>query len=460
MKKKNDLLRLSSVAAGAVFLFNPTVHIIDPLPDFIGFWLIAYGLLAVSYMSDRLFEARKNFIYLAFLEAAKVFFCLLVPGTTGTFVTLLTFCFCVAEMVLFLPAMSAFFDGFSSLGMRYGADSTFYAVLGQKKDGEIKRTSVGSLKIFTSIAFLVRTLGALLPTLPALSLHDQIYFGTSGMINWNKYVGIFYIVSWIHTLAVCIPWLIRFRKYVHGIAAEESFTGPLYAKYEAEVLSDKGRLCAERMKKVMILAVIATLLTFQFPIDYINSTPNLLSAAFVIAAFVCLMPDNKRGAWAGMAVSLCWAALSGIGVWLQRDYARENYTPDAAVAFGGEGRGMADELYFRMEIFSYIEAALFLASALIFARVFLGALNSHIAMMPPRRDGKERDAALMKKCLLPVGISGGVVILFNFALTFVTKYLSGAWIINGLAVVVLVIFSLLAYYKLSDRVYLPLKRKF
>ena len=137
-----------------------------------------------------------------------------------------------------------------------------------------------------------------------------------------------------------------------------------------------------------------------------------------------------------------------------------NYNPAAAVAFGGEGRGQAKELYFRMEIFSYIEAALFLITALILAYAFFSALKGHIAMMPPRMDGIARDERKLTKCLKPVAISGGVVILFNFALTFVTKWFAGAWIINMAAVITLVVFALRAYYILIEEVYIPLKRKF
>lgn len=487
MKRKHDLLRLSALGVGAVFLFNPTVNIVDLLPDFIGFWLFAYGLTAIASLSELLWNARKNFIYLAFLEAAKALISLALPGASGTFVVLMTFCFSVAEAVLFLPAASQLFEGLSSLGMRYGSDSTFYVPLSagrikklsaiekklslesdvkkivdlRKKQDALKRpVTVGALKILTVAAFLVRAAGALIPTLPSLMLYGDTLFVTEGQINWSNYVGIFYILAWTAGFCVGIPWLLRFRRYIKGVVNETSFTGAVYEKYEKEILSDTGRLTANRMKKVMVLTVIAVLFTFQFPIDFINATPNLIAAGFLIAALVYLTQENRKGSVAGIVSCGIWAVLSGIGVWLQRDFAYENYTPPAAVAFGGEGRGMADELYFRMEIFSYAEALLFLVSALIFAKVFAGALSKHIGMMPPRRDGLARDEKALKKCLIPVVISGGVVILFNFALTFVTKYFTGAWIINGLAVIVFVVFSLLAYYKLEEKVYLPLKRKF
>ncbi len=485
---KNEPLRLGLIATGAIFLFNPTINILDPLPDLIGFWMIAYALTAVAYLSEHMYEARKNFVYLAFLEGAKLLVNLTVPGTSGSFLLLMTFCFVVLEMILFLPAVGSLFEGISSMGTRHGApDSFFYVPLSKgkmrktqkllasvteaktPKDKELilkkidkisKRMSLGGLKIFTILAFLVRQGGAILPTLPNLKLYGDAYFVTSGQINWSQFVGIFYILSWIAGFSVCIPWLCKFRAYWRSMGNYVELEEKLYSKYATEVLTDKGRLYADLMQKVMIIGIVACCATFTFPVDNVNFVPNFITAGLVIAALVYLIPFGKRYCVAGIVASSLWAVVSAVGIWLQSDYKAMNYDPAAAVAFGGEGRGAAKELYFRMEIFSYIEAALFLVTALIFAYVFVQALKGHIGIMPPRMDGMPRDEKKLTKCLKPVAISGGVVILFNFVLTFVTKWFAGAWIINMAAVIVLAVFAIRAYYSLLDNVYIPLKRKF
>ncbi|MBQ4066316.1 MAG: hypothetical protein IJD22_01605, partial [Clostridia bacterium] len=190
MKNKKDLLRLGLMATGAVFLFNPTVNIIDPLPDLIGFWIMAYAMTAVSCLSERLYEARRRFVYLAFLEAAKLAVFLLVPGATGSFVVLMAFSFAVLEAVLFLPAVSDLFEGISSMGIRYSSESLFFvppsAFRRKKAERLLKRLSVEGdaqkrsamekklegykrlrpqsyLKTFTAVAFVIRALGAVVP---------------------------------------------------------------------------------------------------------------------------------------------------------------------------------------------------------------------------------------------------------------------------------------------------------
>lgn len=487
MNRKKDILGFSKIALAAIFLFNPTVHIVDPLPDFIGYWLIAFGLTNLAYLSETLWQARKSFVYLTFLGVAKTLVSLTLPDARSTFTVLMAFVFAVGEAILFLPAASALFEGVCSLGLRHAGDSPFFvpvtkgklrkaektdnkladctdetkkARLLKKRDRLLSRMTVGTLKIFTNVAFLVRAAGAVVPVLPNLMLYGDVLFVTEGRINWGNYSWLFYIIFWIAGFWTGIPWMSSFRRYFKGIASEESFVGVIVKKLERDVLSDKMRLEADRMKRVMILSVLACGLTFCFPVDYINFVPNLLSAAAVIAALVYMYPLSKKLCIAGMAAGSVWAVLSGIGLYLMDDFTARNYDPKAAVAFEGTGRGMADELYFRIEIFSYAEALFFLVTALIFCKVFMKVLDTHIGMMPPRRDGVARDTEKMKKCLKPVAISGGVVIAFNFALTFVTKYFTGAWLINGIAVAVLFVFALRAYYKLSDDVYLPLKRKF
>lgn len=467
MKNKKDLLRLGLIGAGAIFLFNPTINIVDPLPDFIGYWLIALGLTAMAYLSGALSAARKNFVYLAFITAGKLAVSFALPRATETFTVLMAFSFAVAEAVLFIPAMSNLFEGMSSLGLRLGSDDVFYVPLsrGKAKKAEklnktFSRMTVGALKIFTIIAFIVRAAGSVIPTLPSLMLYGDTLFVTSGQINWSDYVGVLYILAWIAGFAVGIPWLSSFMRYWKGVSKDGVFTSPLCEKYENEVLTDKGRLASDRMKKVMIICVVMSISTIYLPIDYVNAIPGFITAGLCVAAFLYLLPSERKSCIFGMVSAFLWAVVSGFAIWLQTDYRANNYDPGAAVAFGGEGRGIAKELYFRMEIVSYVEAFLFVITMLIFAYAFMKVLSKDISMMPARKDGIERNVNEMKKCLKPVGISGAVVLVFSFGITFVTKYFTGVWLINMIAVVTFFVFTLLAYFKLDDKVYLPLRRKY
>jgi len=483
MKIKSDQLRLGLLAAGAIFLFNPTIHIVDLLPDFIGYWLIVCGLTLTAYISDTVAAARKSFVYLAFVEGAKLASCVLLVGANGTFVVLMAFTFSVLEAILFLPAVNDLFEGFASLGVRHAGKWVFSVPVSPKKlkrakkleallageSDEKKRSAIAKrimkcrkektidqLKTLTVVAFLVRAVGAVVPVLPNLMMYGDTLFISPTQINWQNFTGIYYILVWALGFGVGIPWLKAFRRYWKQVAGEEQFVSSIYSKCYDEVLCDKGRLCADMMKKVMVISVIAAIFTLVFPVDLVNVTPNLIVAGLFIAVFAYLKSYCKRIAVFGIVSCSVWAVISAVGIILQQNFRSNNYRPSIVV----NGPVYAQKLYFQMEIFSYIEAALFLVCALIFAWVFMTALNSHIAMMPPRKDGLERDSKKLKSCLKPVAISGGVVIAFSAVLTFVTKWLQGAWLINALAVAVLAVFAIRAYYSLWDNVYIPLKRKF
>ncbi|MBR6675830.1 MAG: hypothetical protein IKL24_00675 [Clostridia bacterium] len=498
MKKHNDSLRLGLVALGAVFLFNPTINIVDLLPDFIGFWLIAKGLTYTAYVSETVAMAKKSIVYLAFIEAAKLLSCALLVGGNGTNVVLLTFCFTVVEAILFIPAVDKLFEGLASLGVRHAGKAVFSVPLSSyrikkaevlteklnalpeeykkecnekarknisKKAKRLSRRinriktekTVDALKLFTIIAFLIRALGAIIPVLPNLMMYgDTLFVSAAELARANLTQVLSYLIAWTAGLIVGIKWLLDFRRYINGIILDTGYTDTIYKKCEAEVLCDKGRLCADMMKKVLIILCTAAVSTFVFPVDFINVTPNLITAGLFIAVFIYLFDYSKKLAIAGMASSLVWAVFSAIGICLQYNFRENHYRPSIVVG----GPAYAQKLYLEMEIFSYIEAGLFLISAFIIARVFLTSVRAQIKMMPPRQDGLPRNEKKLLACLKPVAYSGGVVILFNCVLTFVTKWIQSAWIINGIAVITLTVFAIRAYYSLWDNVYVPMKRKF
>ena len=199
---KKDPLSIGKIALGAIFLFNPTVNIVDPLPDFIGLFFIASGMFAFSHLSDNGYVARRNMIYLAITSIVKLLVCLILPSVMDdTFSTLMAFSFSVVESVFFFSAFRNLFQCINSLGVRCGDDSIFSVPLSKGHEKQIaklkakacknekearanakaiasleKTSSLDSLERLTFIAFFVRAIGAVLPTLPALSMVNVTFF--------------------------------------------------------------------------------------------------------------------------------------------------------------------------------------------------------------------------------------------------------------------------------------------
>ncbi len=485
---KKDPLSIWKIALGAIFLFNPTFNIVDPLPDFIGLFFMASGMFAFSHLSDKGYVARRNMIYLAVTSIAKLLVCLILPSIIDdTFSTLMAFSFSVVEAVFFFSAFRNLFECISSLGMRSGDDSIFSVPLskGRKKQIEKlrakacksekeerarakaiasleKTSSLDSLERLTFVAFFVRAIGAVLPTLPALSMVNVTFFPSRGEINWNDYIGPIYILCWIACLATGIPWLRKFRRYFKGIIKNRSFTESIYERFRINILSDPLTLAANRAKAVMLLALTAIGLCAFVPIDGINVLPNVLPACLFIGAFILLI-GTSRLSFAGIAFSGIWGILSIIGTYLQSGYSAE-YGKDiwsgdifGAVAFGAK---RAIELFNNMVILSIMEAVFFGITLCIFGIVFKKFLRSHIDMMPKRLTSRERDPKKLTRCLIPVRICAIICVLANGALIFSMRYLPEAWLINSVLIIAFFAFSLRAYYRLDDNIYDVLRRKF
>ena len=70
--------------AGFILLANPVIHVVDIIPDAIGFFLIMAGLTKLSYIVGKIQIARDWFFKLAILEVAKFFSIAFIPYTSGS----------------------------------------------------------------------------------------------------------------------------------------------------------------------------------------------------------------------------------------------------------------------------------------------------------------------------------------------------------------------------------------
>lgn len=481
--KSKDLLGIGKIAVGAIFLFNPTINILDPLPDFIGYWLIVLGLTSLAYLSEEIFAAKKYFIYLTIITAIKAIVNFAVPFTSDSFTVTAALIFAVAEAVFFLPAMSGFINSMASFGLRYGKDAGFYVPvsksklkkaeriekessslsdrekkekLERKKASLLRPSTANSLKVLTIIAFLVRAAGYLVPVLPSLSMQGITYFPAAGVLSPTLFTAPLYVLVWILGFAVSIPWLSMFRRYIKGIVCDSTFCSEVYAKFEKDILSDTGRLTAERMKKVMILAAIAVCSTVYFPIDNVNAIPGFVTAGFLISAFVYIRIYSKKAAYAGIGICSVWAGISLCSVAFQLDYVAQNYKP--ASAFHGIGK--SEILYARMEYLAFAEAIFFAAAAILFAKIFMNALKSHMGLISEAKISYMGGEKKLLSCFKPVAILGAIVIVLSPFVVFTLKYFAASWLIFAMLVIAFSVLSIRAYFKTDDSIYLSLRRKF
>jgi len=140
---------------GFLFLINPDLFTVDPLPDAIGYLLIAFGFKKLSYLEERVATARRY----SFLLAATGFFKLLsslLVFSTRVESTRLTVCFCffVSELALAFLFVDNGFKGIQYLAVR--------------KDGDIALKGYETAKFLLTTFFIVKYVGNFLPQIAVI----------------------------------------------------------------------------------------------------------------------------------------------------------------------------------------------------------------------------------------------------------------------------------------------------
>ena len=323
---------ITYILAGVFFLFNPNINVVDVLPDFIGYLLIYYGLFRASFLSDNLRQARDLIWKLAMITAVRAASVVLLPYTSDTFTLLLVFIFAVLETMYALPAITTVFEGAYAVGTRLDCQSIYDTTEKKRrtKKGTVIVTCEGAerFKNFTIVFFLLKTVSAVIPELPALQLAEDL----SGDSRWQLPLKMFqpwlYVFFGLIVLVVGIVWLTRAVKYINNLRADTALREGVLQYFAENVASEPGLMAAIRMKKVLFLGGFAALSSITFTLDGLNVLPNVIPAVFLLFAFMILLPKDKR-ALPGMILSVITGAFSIVNLFVQTPYFSEYTAQDS-----------------------------------------------------------------------------------------------------------------------------------
>ncbi|MBQ9748233.1 MAG: hypothetical protein IJV98_05560 [Clostridia bacterium] len=289
-------MKIGYILAGMIFLFNPHINIVDVLPDVIGYILILHGLFKISDLERNLQSARRRFLNLAWLSAAKLACLLITPIFDETLYLIFTFCFGLLEMMWMIPAFIDLFAGIAFLEDRHTSHRTrfdperksrFGGVLDKtdfadgrvyfevyeknKQNGEYpadeervrfpggevtvcasyegfvardeKKTpyfyASDEARVISVIFVIVRALCACLPEVTALMSTGDSYVHSHYTNNYSGLRILLSAVLALVALAVGIVWLCRMVKYFRVFMNDTPFLAALSARYEAEVVPNK-----------------------------------------------------------------------------------------------------------------------------------------------------------------------------------------------------------------------------
>lgn len=411
-KKLGRALGLGYITAGAFFLFDPYISIVDLLPDALGYLFIFLGLYRMADLDDRLSEALKGARNLAFAGLARVAAMLLAfgvvsPAEQPVFMLLALFSLAVVDCLLFVPMWKNLCGGLLYLGSRYDATAMF-----DRRGLRGKTRIYNMVERYTTLStvfFILREALAVLPELTVLS-HEKGGAELGQGTRYYDFVGLFRMAGITLSLILGIVWLILTIRFVRRLKSDAPFFARLTEKYKTEILPRHDLFARRAVKSGMICLIAAAALTMDFYLDGVNLAPDFLAAILMFLSILFLTPYAGKNVPA-RALTMAYGISAAVSWVMQFKYFGMN---DMADIF------YLDEINARWRITVLLQ---FVTGAL-FVLAMGGILKSLFAMVQRYtgvrtfRDGSpyasERSEAihnLIRKKLLLVMVFTGLVAL-------------------------------------------------
>lgn len=309
--KSDSKKKIGRIALGLVFLFNPSITVVDLIPDFIGCLLILSGLGALRDLSDSMEEARKNFLRLFWISLSHIPAFVLMILISANFVSektsilVFSFVYAVVEFVLINNAITSLIDGFVYVGERYDGDSCFHET---KRSG--KHVDVSQLRVFSTV-FLLFTKGlSVMPNL--VYLYDtSLGYGTVTspyLRNPVEFIGILTVICIIPATAVGIAWAVRAYRYVMGISREDEFTARLDAAISDKSVQNTAAYKFRRTSTAAYIIYAAFILCVDFYVEEFNIFPDIICAGVLLCALLYMKRKFECVSYLAVAASGIYCA--------------------------------------------------------------------------------------------------------------------------------------------------------
>ena len=374
-KKLNRYLGIGYITAGACFLFEPYIGIVDILPDCLGYLLMLIGFYRLADLDDRLADAVKGMRNLALVGLARIVamflaFGFVSPSEQPVFMLLALFTLAVLDCIVLVPVWKNISGGLLYMGSRYDATVMF----DRRGPGGKNRTynMVERYTATTIVFFILREALAVLPEVTVLS-HEKGGAELGQGTHYYDFVGLFRMLGITLSLILGIVWLILTIRFIHRLKGDKPFFERLTEKYRTDVLPHHDMWARRAVRASMICLIVATALSLDFYLDGINMVPDILAAMLMLLSVWFLRQyagKNIPAILATVAYGICSAV-----VWLLQVKGYIRITDTADMVFASYKATFTDaELYAHwhiMVLLQALSAVLFiLAMALIIKSLY------------------------------------------------------------------------------------------
>lgn len=329
--KKN--MGFGQIIAAVFFLFNPDISIIDVLPDFIGYMLMASGLSHLAMINNELEEAYAKFKKMIIVGLCKPLAIFLLYGVfdssehaSGSL--LFVFSFAVVELIFAIPAYACLFDGIIYLSGRRGARAVF------KPKG--KKTVGEKAKRFTFVFIIAKAVCAILPE--TLSLTMTEYTDGNTMYLYD-FIGHFRVIFFTVALVFGIIWLCKSVALLTAVKNEREFIDSLSESFKEKLETKEGVFIQRNLYRGFLVLIAGAFLCIDFHAPDYNVIPDCV-AALVLGIGAYMLGKYLLGYKKAMIASSVYLAVSVIASLLKISFLDEfgfftaaNYKEEAFFAF-------------------------------------------------------------------------------------------------------------------------------
>ena len=275
---------------GFLFLINPELITLDPLPDFIGYLLMASGLYKLSLLEERIALARKYAFFLAGTSFLKLLSSAIV-FTTRIESTRLTVCFffLIAEL------------SFSFLFCDNGLKGIQYLAI--RRDGDLALKSYDLVRSFLISFFITKSFVNFLPVLPVVfypnidAEGDKVENYTQMVTSFRTIRSILFIAGAVILVTFGIYTARILSAYIKRLKEDTPFAAAIQKAYEENVSKNLSLQTRLAIKDAFFWFFLAFLCLVDLYLDFVNMIPKPLFALFIYFGLRRICPYIEVKKW-------------------------------------------------------------------------------------------------------------------------------------------------------------------
>lgn len=257
-------MRFWYVFVGCIFLFNPSIDLVDILPDFFGVALIMFGISKASALNTHIGIAYSKFKNAMWVSLGKLV-CLFISGMFDkTMMLTLSLSAAVLECVFLVPAFSEMLDGMT------------YLCPG-KINGDGQKT-------FGTLFLVLRSAGSFVPGVAAMFFDTSNGSVTSNQLSSSQIEGMLNILFVLAVGVVGVMWLCGIFKLVRSLCGDKALLAELSARYKSEILDNKAIMTERYTSRYTMLLSSALVVFITFKIENILIMPEFLFGVVALVA--------------------------------------------------------------------------------------------------------------------------------------------------------------------------------